>query len=185
MRSIILVFVFLCLAGGCGRRPGKVGLTGAPGTNGTDGLSLVVNVVELTTEDSIACKLTNIYQDTNRDGLYSTGDTYNNGFLVCDGAVGAQGEQGVAGEQGETGEDGTDGTNGTNGLNADTTYSIVSIVDPCGDTPGVYDEVILKLGNGTYISSFSDNVQGYNTRLGILTHGTFMTTDGTSCVFTI
>lgn len=179
MKSILLLTSISLLAISCGpRRPGQVG---APGTNGLDGYSLVVDVVTMNS-DNVSCKRTDIFQDIDRNNYYSVGDLYQNGFLVCDGAVGEQGEQGLAGEDGE---DGTNGLNGQDGLDADQTYNIVEIIDPCGDTPNKYDEVILKLGNGTYLASFSDNANGLNTRFSILLPGNYRTTDGTNCNFTL
>jgi len=87
-----------------------------------------------------------------------------------------QGQQGLTGAQGPI---------GPQGPAAPTTYTIVEIIDPCGDAPGKYDEVILKLGNGQYLASFSDNANGNNTRLGILPTGNYVTTDGTGCNFSI
>lgn len=96
------------------------------------------------------------------------------------GTVGAQGPQGVRGETGAAGAD------GVNGLDAALPpYSVVSILDPCGDAPGIVDEVLLKLANGQVLVSFSDNSSGKNTRFSILSPGTFITTDGSSCVFTL
>lgn len=186
MKLLALTFLSFALISCGARRPGKTGdngLNGANGTNGIDGYSLVVDVVTFTTVDNITCNRTDIFQDLDRNNFYSVGDAYNNGFLVCDGAVGAKGDQGI---QGVAGQDGTDGTNGTNGLNADLTYSIVEIIDPCGaQHPNGYDEVILKLGNGKYLASFSDNANGKNTRFGVLPTGSYVTTDGTNCHFNI
>ena len=187
------IFFSLCLGlMACGHRSGS---TGVNGKNGVDGYSLVVDVVTMVSANGVICKRTDIFQDLDRNNFYSTGDTYQNGFLVCDGQVGAKGdtgEQGVAGLDGQDGTNGHDGlnghngTNGTNGLNADTTYQVIEIIDPCGAQQAQgFDEVILKLGNGKYLASFSDNANGKNTRFGLLPHGNYQTTDGTNCNFTI
>lgn len=63
--------------------------------------------------------------------------------------------------------------------------NIVSVYDPCGDKPGKYDEVFLVLSTGEFLSSFSDNANGLNTRFSKLTPGSFMTTDSTNCYFTV
>jgi hypothetical protein len=182
MKNFVVLLAMCAMATSCGGGlNGDTGLKGDAGANGNDGLSLVVDVV-VQTVGIITCNRTDIFQDTNRDGVYSTGDAYQNGFLTCDGAVGAAGADG---QDGVDGEDGSDGINGTNGLNADLTYSVVSIFDPCGASGG-YDEVILKLGNGKYIASFSDNASGNNTRLVMLAAGgSYITTDGTNCHFTL
>lgn len=176
MKPIILILLIALVS--CGpRRPGKLGPKGDAGNNGEDGYSLVVDVVASTLSDGTECKRTDIFQDKDRNNFYSTGDTYQNGFLVCDGAIGSKGDKGDKGDQGDAGED---------GLDADITYQIVSIVDPCGlQHAQGFDEVILKLGNGTYLSSFSDNANGKNTRFGILPNGNYITTDGTDCHFSL
>lgn len=186
MKGLIAILGISILVSSCGpRRPGKVGETGQ---KGSDGFSLVTDVVSLTS-GGVNCKRTDIFMDLDRNKFYSVGDLYQNGFLVCDGAVGndgAQGIQGEIGEQGEQGETGQAGANGLNGLDADTTYQVVAIVDPCGQqNPNGQDEVLLKLGNGKYLASFSDNSNGLNTRLGLLPNGNYVTTDGTSCHFSI
>lgn len=66
-----------------------------------------------------------------------------------------------------------------------TAYSIVELVDPCGDAPGIYDEVFLRLQNGLLVASFSDNSNGKNTRFAVLTPGSYQTTDGSGCYFSI
>lgn len=62
--------------------------------------------------------------------------------------------------------------------------NITSIKDPCG-VQGSYNEVFLKLSDGHYIASFSENANGKNTRFTVLTDGAFQTTDGTNCYFTV
>lgn len=73
--------------------------------------------------------------------------------------------------------------NGANGQ--DGVSSIISLIDPCGDAPGIYDEVIIKLPDGTLLASFSDNANGKNTRLSVLSEGSYQTTDGSNCAFSI
>lgn len=80
-------------------------------------------------------------------------------------------------------KNGTPGADGAAG--APGTDAIVQIIDPCGDAPGIYDEVILKLSNGTLLASFSDNANGNNTRFSVLTAGNYTTTDGSNCHFTV
>lgn len=87
---------------------------------------------------------------------------------------------------GKIGAPGLDGKNGEDGLDADLTYQVVEIIDPCGPQRNDgFDEVILKLGNGQYLASFSDNANGKNTRFSLLPSGNYQTTDGTGCNFTI
>jgi hypothetical protein len=62
--------------------------------------------------------------------------------------------------------------------------NIVSIKDPCGKQVAA-DEVLLKLSDGRYLVSFSDNAAGLNTRFSVLGNGTYVTSDGTHCYFQI
>lgn len=64
-------------------------------------------------------------------------------------------------------------------------FNAVEVLNPCGDAPGVYDEVLLRLTDGTVLASFSENVNGKNTRFSLIGPGTYQTTDGTGCVFTL
>jgi hypothetical protein len=84
---------------------------------------------------------------------------------------------------------GTNGVNGTNGIDgvspAMPALMPVAILNPCGDAPSIYDEVFLKLADGTVLASYSDNTSGMNTRFTKLIAGTYGTTDGDNCVFTI
>lgn len=63
--------------------------------------------------------------------------------------------------------------------------SIVSIKDPCGAQGNVWNEVFLKLSDGSYVASFSDNASGLNTRFTLLKDGSYVTTDGTNCYFSV
>lgn len=63
--------------------------------------------------------------------------------------------------------------------------NIVGIVDICGDAPGIVDEVLLKLSNGRFLASFSDNAAGQNTRFSILGNGNYISTDGSHCAIHI
>jgi len=62
---------------------------------------------------------------------------------------------------------------------------VVEIVNPCGDMPGKIDEVLLRLSTGELLASFSDTVGGLNTRFALIGPGTYSTTDGTGCTFTV
>lgn len=177
MKTLLFVCIAMSLASCGARRPGKVGapgvngMDGEDGSDGRDGYSLVVNTETFRTTDNVSCTRTDIFQDLDRNNFYSPGDRYNNGFLTCDGKIGEKGESGADGEDGQ---------------DADTTYQIVRIIDPCGAQHRQgFDEVILQLGNGQYLASFSDNANGLNTRLGILRPGSYRTTDGTNCTFTL
>ena len=64
-------------------------------------------------------------------------------------------------------------------------FNVVSLIDPCGTNPNIHNEVFLKLANDTIVASFSDNVNGYNTRFSVLSDGNYVTTDGDACNFTV
>lgn len=66
-------------------------------------------------------------------------------------------------------------------LDSTTTSSITQIIDPCGNGAG-YDEVILKTRNGQYLAYFENGSQRYLTKLEI---GSYITTDGTGCRFSL
>lgn len=91
--------------------------------------------------------------------------------------------KGPAGERGQVGAKGDAGAPGADA--ALSAYSIVNVIDVCGDAPGIIDEVLLVLANGQVLVSFSENANGKNTRFSILPPGTYQTTDGSACVFTL
>lgn len=75
---------------------------------------------------------------------------------------------------------------GTPGADAPVSpLNITELIDPCGNTPGIYDEVLLRTNSGQIIASFSDNMNGNNTRLSVLEAGSFITTDGSNCHFSV
>ena len=179
---------------------GKSGET-VIGPKGDDGYSAVFLIT-----DSLTCptggKLLLVATDTNRNGeLDLVADSGLQSADICNGAVGdqgekgdtgdtgdtgAQGEKGDKGDQGDQGQKGDTGSQGPAGQSAPVTpFSAVTIVDPCGDKSGVYDEVLLKLADGTILASFSDDVNGKNTRFSLLNPGSYMTTDSSRCFFTI
>jgi hypothetical protein len=102
--------------------------------------------------------------------------------------VGPRGERGEVGPVGPTGEAvigpqgerGPSGVDGVDGKDANST-----VIDPCGDTVGIIDEVLLVMPDNKILGSFSDTVEGRNTRFVLIPDGTYMTTDGSSCVFTV
>jgi hypothetical protein len=81
---------------------------------------------------------------------------------------------------------GAPGDAGVNGQDAPpTAYTVTEIVDPCGDAPGIFDEVFLRMANGTIVASFSDSASGQNTRFSVLVPGNYRTTDGSNCNLTV
>lgn len=87
------------------------------------------------------------------------------------GNVGSQGPVGPAGPVGASGDDGAD--------------AVLEIIDPCNDAPGIVDEVLIRLSDGRVLCSFSANANGQNTRLAVLPAGSYVTTDGSNCHFSV
>lgn len=80
---------------------------------------------------------------------------------------------------------GTNGIDGEDGSDAPTTpYTIVNVIKPCPTVAGPNPEVILVLANRTLLASVSQSA-GANTRLALVTPGSYTTTDGRSCAFTV
>lgn len=110
--------------------------------------------------------------------------TTNGVKLVCSGRVFElfNGADGADGKDGADGRDGTDGKDGADGPPA-AGLTIVKIIDPCGDFTGHYDEILLKLSDGTIVVYFKDN--GAREFLAVLSAGTYQTTDAQKCIFTV
>jgi hypothetical protein len=100
-----------------------------------------------------------------------------NGTNGIDGINGQDGRNGTDGRDGHDGEAGHDGRNGTN--------SIQRVIDPCGNTPGIIDEVLLQMADGSFLCYFTANINGDYGRLAVLPPGNYMTTDGSNCHFSI
>lgn len=145
---------------------GQQGDTGNEGASGKDGVSIVFSKADPGTDCRNGGEIILIAYDTNGTGAFEISDTGIQSITICNG---------------------TNGTDGANGSDAPSTpFTPVSIINPCGDKPAVYDEIFLKLANGTILASFSDNADGKNTRFSVLTpNTTYRTTDGDNCVFTI
>lgn len=137
--------------------PGADGANGIDGTNGVDGLNSLIAIAP-----AVACAwgghtiLAGL--DSDRSGVLDPTEVTSSAE-ICNGADGADASV--------------------------TAYTIVDVINPCGDAPSVYDEVLLKLANGSFLASFSDNASGSNTRFSIIPAGSYVTTDSTSCHFTI
>lgn len=86
----------------------------------------------------------------------------------------------VACGRGPAGAPGQPGPAGASAVASE--YSIVEVVDPCGDAAGIEDEVLLRLSNGEVLASYTS---GKDTRFALLSPGTYVTTDGSRCVFTV
>lgn len=109
------------------------------------------------------------------------GDSGSNGI---DGATGAQGEVGAQGDIGDTGATGAIGAQGAVGATgpAGLNGSTFEVVKPCPSTHVVYSEIFLKIGGKLY--ALYDGGPHLD-RLVELVNGTYMTTDGRNCIFTV
>jgi len=65
----------------------------------------------------------------------------------------------------------------------DTDTRIVEMIDPCGDNPGRFDEILLVTAGGDIIAYFREN--GSRQYLTALSDGNYQTTDRQRCNFSI
>lgn len=63
----------------------------------------------------------------------------------------------------------------------ETQLGVIEIIELCDDGPG-YDEILLRLSDNTILAYFEIGSKRFLTRL---IPGTYITTDGTNCLFTI
>jgi collagen type VII alpha len=190
---MLKLVLLLSLVTGCGS---DLDFTNKPGEDGKDGKSIVgpTGKVGLPGTDSEPCSVS----DT---GLVSCPD--GSSYQIPAGVSGQPGKDGLDGAAGEPGQAGTsctvqavdngaviscsdgtsvvvlngsDGTDGTVGA-----YSIVGMIDPCGDQPG-FDELLLRLADGSLIAHYSHGNKQFLTVIG---PGSYQTTDGHSCNFTV
>jgi pilus assembly protein FimV len=202
-----------CGGAGAPGAAGAAGAAGTDGKNGTATLLSITRSDSLPGCNGGSGITVVSYVDADGSGTLTPGDPILSQAVVCDGATGAAGPQGDAGTSctvetvdpdpnvapnggalitcGSTstlvlnGAPGPAGPQGDAGVPAPpTAYSVVNVIDPCGPSGGA-DEVFLQLANGTVVASFSDNAAGQNTRLSILNDGTYETSDGTNCIFTV
>lgn len=106
---------------------------------------------------------------------------------------GAQGEPGTSCsvaqiEQGAliTCSDGTGAfvSHGVDGKDAELSgFTIVTSLDPCGDNPGEFDEILLVTSDGDYVAFFEAGGKRFLTVLECGT--TYQTTDKQACLFDI
>jgi hypothetical protein len=148
-------------------------------TNGLNGANALINI--LPTAPSCANGGITLITgtDENSDGLLTSVDSNLMTATVCNGTNGLNGADGATGA---TGAQGLPGQNGTNGVTPP--FSTVSTIATCGNTVA-WKEQLLCLANGKLLGSFSENINGYNTRLAFLADGSYMNTDGSNCNFTV
>lgn len=177
---IAILTICIILMQGCCPKRGKDGATGAvgapglPGISGTNGYNSVANLVANAPGCSNGGSTLLIALDTNSNSVLDVADSNIQSTEICNGVDGADGNDGVDGQDGSDGADAPP-----------TAFSPVGLIDPCGDAPGIYDEVFLQLANGMILASFSSNASGLNTRFSVLIPGNYVTTDGSNCHFSV
>lgn len=63
-----------------------------------------------------------------------------------------------------------------------TNENIVQFIDPCGDKPNVYDEIVMRTSKNKLIAFFKN---GSRRELIVLEPGDYVTTDAQHCRFTV
>lgn len=147
---------------------GTAGIDGQPGEPGVAGTSCTVN--QTSSGAIVSCA----------DGTVAV---LENGQDGSNGSDGHNGSDGQNGNDGEDGEDGNDGATGPQGPAAPINpYSIVEIINPCGDNAG-YDEVLFRLANGQILAHYAGG--GNLQFLTLIGAGSWVTTDSSACHFTV
>lgn len=59
---------------------------------------------------------------------------------------------------------------------------VIELIDPCGDKPGKFDEIIMRLSDDTLVAYFEETGREF---LTILVPGNYQTTDAQRCNFTV
>lgn len=162
----IQLILLAALLTSCGNYAGVWIVDGVDGKDGTNGYSTVFSTAPASTTQCVnGGHVLMVGLDVNQSNDLDLDDLNIQTLVTCNGLNGA---------------------NGSNGLDAPpTAFTPTAILNPCGDAPSVHDEVFLKLADGTILASFSDNANGNNTRFSILLDGTYQTTDGDACIFTL
>lgn len=135
---------------------GEDGVNGADGEDGLDGSSVVFSVLPAS---AVACAAGGstilMAQDSNHNSQFDSADSGIQSTSIC------------------------------NGLSPQLSpYTPVGILRPCGGR-ALYAETLLRLHDGQILASFSENNSGKNTRFSVLPDGSYATTDGANCSFTV
>lgn len=137
---------------------GPAGQDGNDGTDGQDGLNSLLKLTPISSVDPLVC--------SSESGLLvESGLDANSDNILQSSEVQSSGIV----------------CNGADGDDAPPTqYSIVETLDPCGKET-TFDEVLFRMANGDIMVFFA----GSGGFLTLLPAGNFVTTDGTSCNFTV
>lgn len=168
----------LCILHGerCEAKDGDDGVNGRDGASGASCSVSATGLVSCTdgTSYQIPIPSNGIDGVDGKDGSACTITSVDNGALIACGENHVVVLNGVDGKDGQDGQDGQDAP--------PTAFTVTELIDPCGDAPGKFDEVLLRLANNTLIAHYADGAKQF---LSVIGPGTYMTTDGTSCVFTV
>ena len=58
----------------------------------------------------------------------------------------------------------------------------MEFIDPCGDNPGQFDEILLLMSSGEIVAFFEQGARRY---LSVITPGSYRTTDAQNCRFDV
>jgi hypothetical protein len=151
-----LLLPLLLVLTSCGKNRFEVVYTSA--MNGKDGYNSVINVINSAPSCAAGGITVLAGIDVDNDGMVTSADENVQSSTVCN------------------------GVNGQDGATAP--YAPVGTIAPCGNTVQ-WKEQLLCLGNGKLLGSFSENINGYNTRLSFLNDGSYVNSDGSNCSFTV
>lgn len=166
MKKYIYVMALAALVGCARPMVGPPGIAGSSGVMGTQGhsavfFSLVANESQCPNGGSIL--LAGI--DSNDNGLLDSRDSGIQTLVVCNG---------LTGQSGQSGKDAPISP-----------MTPVAYITPCGPNSSPFKEVLLLMGDGSVLASFSNTQAGYNTRFAFIPDGTFQDTDSSNCIFTL
>lgn len=172
--------------------PGPAGqsIQGNSGSNGKDGSNGLTSLLSLSrfTSDTAICasgagSIVHSGLDSNSDNVLEASEIQQS-TVICDGTQGQQGVQGNTGAAGAQGNTGATGATGAAGTPAPQ-YAILKFITPCPSITTGYREVIIKLVNGQFLSSFSASGDALTVRLALIPNGSYVDTDGSNCNFNV
>lgn len=168
---------------------GEKGDPGVSGEAGVNGHSVVFSTLDVATSCSNGGRTILIGLDLNDNFVLDAADGNIQSNEICNGTNGSNGADGVDGQDGSNGADGQNGSDGSNGHDGVSPtlspFMPTELVSFCGDVTRTWSEVGFRLANGMIVASFSENENGKNTRWTVIIPGTYRTTDGYSCNFTV
>jgi hypothetical protein len=153
------VWLLLLLAA-CGQNNIEISYTPPKaGINGTNGANALVNIIPSAPTCAAGGYTLISGTDIDYNGIITPADEHIQTMTICN------------------------GINGADGITP--AYSFVSSIVACPANTSAYREVLLCLQNGKILGSFSANMNGDQTRLSFLPTGSYINTDGSSCLFNV